>query len=775
MLGLTNNNIIRPKCKQITNIRTLIQYSAIAFCFSSTTVASSFSFDPPTSFRPRIYKDQRSSVASFDSSRVFTPSHHLSHLPSVLLNRGGSTVGSLSMSSTSSNGATVTNPIVNSSMDTVPPFGILTPGEKLQALRSKMKALKIDAYIVPSDDPHLSEYVPEAYMRRRYLTGFGGSAGTAVVFENEACLWTDSRYHNEASLQIDHEHWTLMKQGLPKVPSLTKYIAEAAVGKYKQSKEMFRVGIDPFVHAASFEKDLMDAFEQEMEKSDLDKESVRLGEIDTLDEHGNLVDVIWGEARPAIPKSPFRVHPLEYAGVSVKDKIEKIRDEMKEKKATLCVFSALDDVAYLFNVRAKGDIDTCPVGIAYGTVTLDDATLFCHEEKLITEEVQEHLRESGVTVKPYDSIIDEVKHHLSTNDEKARIWIDKTRSNYALSRMVPEKSLFNKQNPITPMKACKNKYEMEGMKRAHVVDGAAMANFIAWLENTIVNEGRSVSEVEIDKVLRSYRAQQPGYVEDSFPTIAGVGSNGAIIHYRAKEGSDLLKYLDMNDPILIDSGGQYTYGTTDVTRTWHFGKASPKFKENYTRVLKGNIGVDTMVFPTNTPGFVLDVFARKSLWEAGLDYGHGTGHGVGAALNVHEGPHSISPRWSNLEPMKKGMVVSNEPGLYEDGKFGIRIENLLECTYVLDEDNAAFDDGIKEGDEHFPEKPVGKKTFLRFNKLTMIPIQKNLIDLNLMTTQELDWIDSYHQEIFDKVSPLLEPDSPGLKWLTKACEKIDRK
>lgn len=711
----------------------------------------------------------KTAASSFGFSPRLSTSHLFTFSPLTLGSRTDSALGKLTLAMSS---ITTSNNVASASSTA------LTPGEKLEALRSKMKELNIDAYIIPSDDPHLSEYVPEAYMRRKFLTGFGGSAGTAVVFQKEACLWTDSRYHNEASLQIDADHWTLMKQGLPKVPSLTKYIAEAAALKYEKVQETFRVGIDPFVHAASFEKDLMDAFQEQKEKLGgiVEKGSeVPLGEIDTLDDCGNLIDHIWGESRPAIPTSPFRVHPLEYAGVSVSDKIEEIREKMKEKKATLCVFSALDDVAYLFNIRAKGDIDTCPVGIAYGTVTLEDVTLFCHEEKLALEQVREHLKESGVTVKPYDGIIDEIKNHLANNEEKAKIWIDKTRSNYAISRIIPEKSLLNKQNPVTPMKACKNKDEMEGMKRAHIVDGAAMANFIAWLENEVVHEGRSVSEVEIDKVLRSFRAQQPGYVEDSFPTIAGVGSNGAIIHYRAKADSDLLKYLDTSNPILIDSGGQYTYGTTDVTRTWHFGEATDEFKENYTRVLKGNIGVDVMVFPTNTPGFVLDVFARKSLWQAGLDYGHGTGHGVGAALNVHEGPHSISPRWTNMEAMKKGMVVSNEPGLYEDGKFGIRIENLLECTYVLDEDNKAYDNGILEGEEGFPEKPIGKKTFLRFNKLTMIPIQKNLIDMKLMTTEELDWLDAYHQEIFEKVSPLLEPNSPALLWLTKACEKIDRK
>ncbi len=355
-----------------------------------------------------------------------------------------------------------------------------------------------------------------------------------------------------------------MKQGLPKVPTITKYISDVAVGKYSSDEKVFRVGIDPFVHSASFAKDLTDAFKTAVSESDLNDDTL-VGEIDTLDGKGNLIDAIWGEQRPAVPLSPFRVHPLEYAGQSVTDKVEKIRKEMKEKKATLSVFSALDDIAYLFNVRAKGDVDTCPVGIAYGTISMNETVLFCDDAKVQTEEVQTHLKEAGVTIKSYDGILDEIKSHIS-DTENAKVWIDKTRSNYAISNIIPEKNLIDKQNAITPMKACKNKVEMEGMKKAHIVDGAAMAHFISWLENKIVNEGDKVSEVEIDEVLTGYRAQQPGYIEDSFPTIAGVGSNGAIIHYRAQAGSDLLQYLDMNNPILIDSGGQYTYGTTDVTR-----------------------------------------------------------------------------------------------------------------------------------------------------------------------------------------------------------------
>ncbi len=279
--------------------------------------------------------------------------------------------------------------------------------------------------------------------------------------------------------------------------------------------------------------------------------------------------------------------------MSVSDKVTKIRSEMKEKKATLTVFSALDDIAYLFNVRCMGDVETCPVGIAYATISNDVVTLYCDDEKVQPAEVMEHLKAADVTVQPYSNIVEDIKSHLES--KKKKVWLDSSRSNYALSRVIPKSNLIDAQNPVTPMKACKNAAEMEGMRRAHIVDGAAMANFMSWLENAIVVEGRSVSEVEIDEVLTGYRAKQPGFKEVSFPTIAGVGSNGAIVHYRAAEGSELLKELDMTKPILIDSGGQYEYGTTDVTRTWFFGEdPGDEFKDMYTRVLKGNIGVGTL-------------------------------------------------------------------------------------------------------------------------------------------------------------------------------------
>jgi Xaa-Pro aminopeptidase len=379
------------------------------------------------------------------------------------------------------------------------------------------------------------------------------------------------------------------------------------------------------------------------------------------------------------------------------------------------------------------------------------------------------LKTAGVTLKPYEGIVPDVEAHVRAG-KHAKVWLDKSRANYALSRVIPNKQCVDSQNAITPLKACKNEAEMEGMRKAHIVDGAAMAYFMGWLEDAIVNQGRSVSEVEIDEVLTGYRAKQEGFVECSFPTIAGVGANAAIIHYRAKPDTELMKHLDQSSPILIDSGGQYTYGTTDVTRTWSFQQQpDPEFIDYYTRVLKGNIGLDVMVFPENTPGFVLDVYARRWLWDIGADYGHGTGHGVGAALNVHEGPQSISPRWANKEVLKKGMVVSNEPGYYEDGNFGVRIENLLEIQYVNPEDNVE-----KPVDEKEDAPKNAKKKFLKFAKLTMIPIQKNLINVDLMTDDELDWLDDYHADVFEKVSPLLEADSPAMAWLKKSCEKIDR-
>jgi Xaa-Pro aminopeptidase len=486
------------------------------------------------------------------------------------------------------------------------------------------------------------EYVPEAYMRRAFLSGFRGSAGTAIVTLNEALLWTDSRYWNEAGLQLDAQHWTLQTAGHADTPSMQKWLATTAVSHYQTNQKPLRIGMDPYVHPASFAKEVMDALRDAAKDQGIDETPGTL-----VAHEQNLVDLVWGAARPAIPVSPFRVHPIDYAGTSVLEKVAAIRKEMQSKRATAAVFGALDDVAYLLNMRATGDIATCPVGISYSLVTENNVYLYCDAAKV--EHVRDHLAESGVTVLPYDVIVSDVAQHCQANTNN-RVWIDKTRSNFALVNVIPPKQLVDAQNAVTPMKAVKNEAELQGMREAHIVDGVAMAKFMAWLQEEINEKRRSISEVEIDEVLTSFRAEQEGFVELSFPTIAGVASNGAIIHYRASTDSDLLKYLDKRTPILLDSGGQYVYGTTDVTRTWSFQEEpDPLFCEYYTRVLKGHIGLDSMVFPENTPGFVLDAFARRFLWDIGRDYGHGTGHGVGAALNVHEGKQASHPSITKAE------------------------------------------------------------------------------------------------------------------------------
>jgi Xaa-Pro aminopeptidase len=409
-------------------------------------------------------------------------------------------------------------------------------------------------------------------------------------------LWTDSRYWNEASLQLDSSLWTLKKAGLPSTPTIPKWIA------LESKKKALHIGMDPFVHPASFPKEIKTALEEEgVEQPD----QTQIKTINT-----NLVDQIWNQ-RPAVPTSPWRVHPLEYAGMTWQTKVTKVRRAMQEKKATMAVFSTLDDVAYLLNLRCQGDIDTCPVGIAYATVTMDTVTLFVHQDKMKAspEEVHQHLQ--GVGILPYDSIVEAVQQHVKST-EKAKVWLDASRANYALTLVIPEKSLLDAQNAITPMKGVKNIAELDGMREAHIVDGVAMAKFIAWLQETL--KERPVSEVEIDQVLTGYRAEQKGFNEVSFPTIAGVGPNAAIIHYRATEGSDILKYLDTTQPILIDSGGQYSYGTTDVTRTWHFGTPTAEFVDAYTRVLKGNIGLDQMVRQCGDVVPLGNLYCKSTQW-----------------------------------------------------------------------------------------------------------------------------------------------------------------
>ena len=627
----------------------------------------------------------------------------------------------------------------------------------LRDLRFEMNRRGLDAYIVPTDDPHLSEYVGNAFLRRKYLTNFSGSAGVAVVTKSSAMLWTDSRYFESADLELNKGLWTLMKQGNTDVPTVIKKLGSLSSSN-PSAPSKFVIGLDPSVHPSSFTDEL--------------QRSLPAGKAEVRPIKENLVDAVWPD-RPPLPCSPFRVHPLKYAGVSASEKIAKVVAQMVSAgptSSTLAVFSALDDVAYLLNLRAS-DIESCPVGLAFSTVSsVGTVSLYVDAASKVTRpEVVTHLESLGVVLRPYESLLEDLKKHAS-DEPGAKVWLDCGRTNSAIVSSIPKSSIVDLPSAVLSMKSVKNEAELEGMRLAHIADGVAMATFVAWLESTV--KVREVDEIEIDKVLRDTRARHPDFLEPSFATIAGVGPNGAIVHYRAVEGGKQVRKLTPDVPVLIDSGGQYVSGTTDVTRVWWFGTPSPYFKDCYTRVLKGHIALDTCVFPEGTPGLAIDSFARRHLWEGGKDYGHGTGHGVGAALNVHEGPQSISAKFSNTEALKEGMVCSNEPGYYE-GKagFGIRVENLFMVREKLFGDQQGKKNG--EGKKSDGEGEVRKK-FLRCERITMVPMQTTLIDLELMEDWELDWVNKYHVEVIEKIGPLLEDGSEAKLWLQRMCTPISR-
>ncbi|BAF21063.1 aminopeptidase P2 isoform X2 [Oryza sativa Japonica Group] len=628
--------------------------------------------------------------------------------------------------------------------------------EKLRSLRRLLARpdVAIDAYIVPSQDAHQSEFIAECFMRRAYLTGFTGSAGTAVVTKDKAALWTDGRYFLQAEKELSHD-WTLMRSGNQGVPTTSEWLNEVLPSGC-------RVGIDPFLFSFDAAEELKDAI------SEKNHELVLIKDL-------NLVDEIWGESRPEPPKEQTRVHGIKYAGVDVPSKLSFVRSQLAENGCNAVVISLLDEVAWLLNMRGS-DVPNSPVFYSYLIVEDTAATLFVDNNK-VSEDVLEHLEKAGVKLKPYEAILSDVER-LAENG--AKLWLDSSSINAAIvnvfrsscERYVKKRGKAGRQigkessqgdpatgssgvqngtvnalykvSPATLAKAVKNEAEVEGMKSSHLRDAAALAEFWCWLEGQ-VRESVPLTEVQVAEKLLEFRQKQDGFIDTSFDTISGYGANGAIIHYRPTPES--CSSVGSDNLFLLDSGAQYIDGTTDITRTVHFGEPTPRQKECFTRVLQGHIALDQAVFPERTPGFVLDVLARSSLWKIGLDYRHGTGHGVGAALNVHEGPQSISYRYGNLTALQKGMIVSNEPGYYEDNSFGIRIENLLLVKEV-----------------NLPNS-FGGVSYLGFEKLTFVPIQSKLVDLSLLSPSEINWINEYHDEVWEKVSPLLSGHS--LDWLRK--------
>ncbi|GAV63158.1 Peptidase_M24 domain-containing protein/Creatinase_N domain-containing protein [Cephalotus follicularis] len=625
------------------------------------------------------------------------------------------------------------------------------PDNKLRALRQLFSkpGIGIDAYIIPSQDAHQSEFIAECYMRRAYISGFTGSAGTAIVTKDKAALWTDGRYFLQAEKQLNSS-WILMRAGNLGVPTISEWLCDVLVPGCN-------VGIDPFL----FSSDAAEELKEAIAKRNLDL--VYLYDL-------NLVDEIWKESRPKPPNKPIRVHDLRYAGLDVASKLSSLQAELADAGSSAIVISMLDEVSWLLNLRG-GDVPHSPVVYAYLIVEIDGAKLFVDNSK-VTPEVMDHLKKAGVELMPYNSILFKIK---SLAAQGAQLWLDAASVNAAIvetyksacdiySGNTKNKSKSNartcdtsagqsggpggptaiyRPSPISLAKAVKNSAELEGMQSSHLRDAAALAQFWVWLEEEIHKDVK-LTEVDVADKLLAFRSMQAGFIDTSFETISGSGANGAVIHYKPEPGS--CSVVDPEKLFLLDSGAQYVDGTTDITRTVHFGEPTAREKECFTRVLQGHIALDQAVFPENTPGFVLDVLARSSLWKIGLDYRHGTGHGVGAALNVHEGPQSISYRYGNLTPLQKGMIVSNEPGYYEDHAFGIRIENLL---------------WVKEVDT--PNR-FGGIGYLGFEKLTFVPIQTKLVNVSLLSVAEIDWLNEYHSQVWEKVSPLLNGSAREWLW-----------
>ncbi|KAK3095170.1 hypothetical protein FSP39_011006 [Pinctada imbricata] len=595
--------------------------------------------------------------------------------------------------------------------------------KRLRGLMSNKKYVteQIHAYIVPSGDAHQSEYITACDCRREFVSGFSGSAGTAIITKDKAALWTDGRYYLQAERQLDG-NWTLMKDGMPKTPSQSDWLSqEMPVGGC--------VGVDP--HLISAGKSI--AWDQI-------RKNLKNSGHHIVPVHDNLIDVVWDD-RPPPPKSSLLILSLKYTGMSWQDKVKKIREKMKVKKCEALVVTALDEIAYLFNLRGA-DIEFNPVFFAYAVVTMNSVNLFIDETRL-DEAVSQHLQLNGsntdpstaITVHPYG----EIGSFMSGLAEKVqgKVW---------------ERRL-SQPSPVASMKAVKNKTEIAGMKRAHVKDAVTLCEYFSWLEQE-VPKGK-VTEVSAAEKLEQIKQEQEDYISLSFATISSTGPNGAIIHYKATEETDQVVAAD--NVYLCDSGAQYRDGTTDVTRTTHFGTPSSHVKECYTRVLKGHINLSSAIFPNGVKGHMLDSLARTSLWDIGLDYVHGTGHGVGCFLNVHEGPCGISHRVSLADvPLEEGMILSDEPGYYEDGAFGLRIEN---CVLVVKADTK----------HNFKDKG-----FLTFEPLTLVPMFTRLIDPSLLSQKEIDWLNDYHSKCLQIVGEELmnQGKTAAFKWLKKEAQII---
>ena len=592
--------------------------------------------------------------------------------------------------------------------------------KKIDDLRAWMRNNNLSAYIFPSTDPHCGEYVPDHWKTREWISGFNGSAGTAVVTLDNAALWTDSRYWLAAEEQLAGTPFELVRcrRNVATGQELAEWIKEKS--KASLRGEPLRVGIDGWVNTASSVRELQ-------------RELSLVGLQLTI--APDPADELW-EDRPAIPLNPTEIQPLEFAGEEAKSKIERLREEMRRLYASSTLITQLDDIAWLTNLRGT-DVHCCPLFVAYMTVTIDDATLYTDLRK-VSPEVERYLSLQGVTLREYSDAAQGISQlpaqgMVADPDTcNARLW-------------PKEKGIIEHASLVAPMKAIKNEAEIAGYRRAMRSDGVALVKFLRWLLPAVEAGGQT--EISIDQELTGLRAEQPLYRDISFDTIAGYAHHGAIVHYEATPETDIP--LEPRGLLLFDSGAQYQYGTTDITRTIALGPLTEEEMTDYTLVLKGHIRLAMAKFPSGSSGTQLDVLARYAMWQQGLNFLHGTGHGVGSYLNVHEGPHQFRMNYMPA-PLLANMTITNEPGIYKAGKHGCRTENTMLIT-------------------HYCDGEFGE--FLQFEPLTLCPIDTKPIRLDMMLPDEIEWLNHYHQHVFNELAPLLD-DPADREWLKEATREI---
>jgi Xaa-Pro aminopeptidase len=587
--------------------------------------------------------------------------------------------------------------------------------ERIHALRMTFRPNNIKAFIIPSTDPHLSEYVAPYWMSREWISGFTGSAGTAVILMDKAGLWTDSRYFLQAEKELEGSGITLYKEMLPETPSITKFLCQ-------NLKPGESVSIDGKMFSVQ---------QVEQMKEDLAPYQLQVNLF------GDPLKNIWKD-RPSMPDAPAFIYDVKYAGKSCGEKVAAIRTELKKKGIFALFLSSLDEIAWTLNLRGS-DVHCNPVIVSYLLVTQDEVVYFISPEK-ITQEVNEYLQEQQVSLRKYDEAESFLNSFAGEN-----ILIDPKKTNYAIySAINPACKVVRGESPVTLLKAIRNEQEIAGIHHAMQRDGVALVKFLKWLEASVLS-GKE-TELSVDRKLHEFRAAQPLYMGESFDTIAGYKEHGAIVHYSATEESDVT--LQSKGFLLLDSGAQYLDGTTDITRTIALGELTEEEKTDYTLILKGHIALAMAKFPAGTRGAQLDVLARMPIWSHGMNFLHGTGHGVGHFLSVHEGPQSIRMN-ENPIVLQPGMVTSNEPGVYKAGSHGIRTENL---TLVCKDKEGMFGE------------------YFKFETITLCPIYKKGIIKEMLTAEEVKWFNDYHRTVYEKLSPSLNEEEK--KWLLEATKAI---